>query len=166
MADNFIVVAKFGAVHGLKGWLKLHSFTEPCDNVLDYQPWYVKIGEDYRAVVNDGHRWQGDSLLVHVQGFDTREAVHALLNQSLYIDAKQLPALPPGEYYWQQLLGLQVLNLEGYCFGRVTSLMATGANDVMMIEGDKHHCLPYLKHIIQQVDLVAATMVVDWPAEL
>lgn len=166
-ADQVIVAAKFGAAHGLKGWLKLHTFTESAEHILDYQPWRLKGATGERVIVCDAHRFQGQQLVVHVTGFDSREAIASLINQEVYIRLDQLPNLPKGEYYWQHLIGLHVTNLEGCQLGTVTSMMATGANDVMMLDGDKPRCVPYLpKRVIQRIDLTEGVMIVDWPAEL
>lgn len=165
-ADRDIVAAKFGAVHGLKGWLKLHAFTESAEHIVEYQPWYIRTMAGEQAVICDAHRFQGEQLLVHLKGFDSREAVEPLVNQTVMIKAAQLPPLPKGQYYWQQLIGLRVSNVEGCDLGIIASMMATGANDVMMLEGDKPRCVPYLpKQVIKQIDLIEGTMLVDWPAE-
>lgn len=165
-ADRDIVAAKFGAAHGLKGWLKLHAFTESTEHILDYQPWCIQSPRGELSLVCDAHRFQGPQLIVHLKGFDTREAIEPLVNQAVLIKANQLPRLPKGEYYWQDLIGLRVTNLEGVELGTVISMMATGANDVLMLDGDAQRCVPYLpKQVIKQVDLIEGSMVVDWPAE-
>lgn len=166
-ADRDIVAAKFGAAHGLKGWLKLYAFTESAEHILDYQPWRLKGPTGERVIVCDAHRFQGQQLVVHVTGFDSREAIISLINQEVYISLDQLPRLPKDQYYWQDLIGLRVTNLEGCQLGVVASMMATGANDVMMLDGDKPRCVPYLpKQVIQRIDLIEGVMLVDWPAEL
>lgn len=166
-ADRDIVAAKFGAAHGLKGWLKLHAFTESVEHILEYQPWYIQSPRGELSLVCDSHRFQGQQLVVHLRGFDTREAIEPFVNQAVLIKAKQLPRLPKGEYYWQDLIGLRVTNLEGCELGTVMSMMATGANDVLMLDGDQQRCLPYLlKRVIKQIDLDQGSMLVDWPAEL
>lgn len=165
--SSHIAIAKVGAVHGLKGWLKLRALTEDPNAVFRYQPWLIQHGDHYQTLVCDAHRVHPQGFLVHFEGLDSPEHAAYLTNQWVYGIASQLPKLSAGEYYWQQLIGLQVKNLEGVELGRVASLMETGANDVMLIEGEKSHCVPYLPHqVIKEIDVAAATMLVDWPAEL
>ncbi len=167
MDPSLILIGKIGAVHGLKGWLKIHSHTESAENILHYRPWFIHRGSVYEELICDDYRWQGKTLVVHLQGLDSREATAHLTNQALYIPRSQLPALKKGEYYWQDLVGLEVRNLQACLLGKITSLLATGANDVLWVEGDKTHCVPYLpEQVIKQVDLVNKRMVVDWPEEL
>lgn len=167
MVDQYLLAGKIGAVHGLKGWLKVHSFTNPSENILQYRPWFIESLDGYQPLISDNHRWQAQVLVVHFKGLDSRETTGHLTNKSLYIKKAQLPLLKKGEYYWEELVGLRVSNLEGVDLGMVTSLLATGANDVLYIEGKETHCVPYLpKQVIKQVDLLEKTMLVDWPAEL
>lgn len=167
MVDQYLLAGKIGAVHGLKGWMKIHSFTTPLENIIKYQPWFIDGLDGYQPIIRTEHRWQANGLVVHFKGLDSRETTTHLTNKPLYIQRAQLPALKKGDYYWQELVGLQVSNLEGIDFGIVTSMLATGANDVLYIEGEKIHCVPYLpKQVIKQVDLLNKTMLVDWPAEL
>ena len=167
MADAYLQAGKIGAVHGLKGWMKVHSFTQPIENIMRYRPWFIEGRDGYQALIADEHRWQANGLIVHFKGLDSREATAHLTHKELYMQQSQLPKLKKGEYYWQELVGLQVKNLDGVDFGVVTSMLVTGANDVLYIEGEKTHCVPYLPDsVIKQVDLVNKCMIVDWPEEL
>lgn len=167
MADDYLQVGKLGAVHGLKGWLKVHAFTEPLDKILQYSPWYLAGAETYQSFKVDAHRIQANGLVVHFAGLDTRELTAHLVNKGVFVKPSQLPKLKKNEYYWRDLIGLRVKNLDGIELGEVMSLLATGANDVLMIEGQKTHCVPYLpKQVIKEIDQQAGWMIVDWPDEL
>ncbi len=166
-ADQYVLAAKLGAVHGLRGYLKLHSFTEPFDNIVKYRPWFIDSGTAYQVMVCDQYQRQAKGLIVHFEGLNSREVTEHLCNKELYIQRKQLPPLKKGDYYWQELVGLRVENKDGVVFGVVTSMLATGANDVLYIEGEKIHCVPYLpKQVIKHVDKVLGVIVIDWPYEL
>jgi len=170
VTDKRVVAGKIGAAHGIKGWLKIFSYTDPIDNLLDYQPWWIQS-----AATQDG--WQklkivhsqvhGQALLVGFADIHDRDAAARLTNKEIYIEQKLLPKLAEGEYYWSQLEGLEVKNLQGFVFGRVTHLMETGANDVMFVKGEKEYCLPYLPgQVIKHIDLAKNEMIVDWPEEI
>ncbi len=164
---QYLLAAKLGAVHGLKGYLKLHSFTEPFDNILKYRPWFIDSAAGFVPLICDLHQRQAKVLVVHFEGLHSREVTEHLCNKELYIQRKQLLPLKKGDYYWQDLVGLRVENIDGVALGIVTSMLATGANDVLYIEGKKIHCVPYLpKQVIKQVDKVAGLILVDWPDEL
>lgn len=165
-------MGRIGAPYGIKGWVKLISFTEPTGNLLDYRHFWIAegtgSGTGLRKIEIDEARPQGQTLVGHIRGCDVREETRLYTGQELLIPKSELPSLNEG-YYWHQLEGLRVVNLEGEDLGVVNHLLATGANDVLVVRGDaasvdqEERLLPYVKgQVVKEVDLSARVMRVDW----
>lgn len=169
-------MGRVGAAYGVKGWLKLQSYTSPAQGLFDYQPWLLRrpavgpassledletLGQKHALVEGRVH---GNILVAKLAGMNDRTAALHLTGYEILIRRSQLPALPAGVYYWADLIGLQVKNLQGRDLGRVTELLETGANDVLVVSGDGERLIPYVKdHYVICVDLSAGVMTVDWP---
>jgi 16S rRNA processing protein RimM len=171
-ATKKLTLARVGKIHGIKGWLRLNSYTEPADNVLQYQEFLVQQDGAWRTLQLDQSRWQADKLIVHFQGYDSPEAARELTGLDLQIEAGQLPALAEGDYYWHQLQGLSVQNLDNEILGSVKTMMATGANDVLVVSptgqslDTRERLIPWLYGtVVREVDLAGQTLIVDWPAD-
>lgn len=161
--DDWVILGQFGRAHGIKGFITVHSFTEPRENILRYDEWYVHLNNQWQMLallqieVNDKH------ILVKVDGYNEREQIAALTNVEIGVPGKELPELEEGEYYWHQLIGMQVINQSGEDFGLVQEIIPTGANDVLAVQGDRRYLIPYLpgRYVIK-VDPVQRQIVVDW----
>ena len=167
-----VELGRFGKVHGIKGWLRLNSYTNPPDNICKYELLATEIDGKWTTLVLDQYREQGNGLVVHVAGFDDPETARSLTGKGLWIDSSALPALDSGEFYWHQLQGLQVINQQGQLFGIVTELMETGANDVLVVSpnadsiDDRQRLVPYLSgKVVQQVSLADGVISVNWEAD-
>jgi 16S rRNA processing protein RimM len=109
---------------------------------------------------------QGKTVIAQLRGIDDRNMAESLIGWDIYIPKAQLPQAAKGEYYWSDLIGLQVTNLEGIAFGKVTGLMETGANDVLLISGERERAVPFLQgQTVISIDLTAKTLQVDWDAD-
>jgi 16S rRNA processing protein RimM len=163
-ADEFIAIGKVGASYGVKGWVKIHSFTEWASNMLEYTPWYFQDKNGWQlAKIVDG-REHGKIVIVKVAGYDAPEQSRLLTGTIIGIKRSQLPTLKKDEYYWRDLEGLTVIDREGRILGTVTHLLETGSNDVLVIKNDnKEYAIPYLpKKVILSVDLTKREIHVDW----
>jgi 16S rRNA processing protein RimM len=107
--ENQIILGKVGAVYGIKGWLKIHSFTEELDAILDYFPWSLKLGNNTRTVDITDWRKHNKGLIVKVGGIDDRDNAQALVGSEILTNESTLPALSQGEYYWRDLIGMAVV---------------------------------------------------------
>lgn len=176
---DLVVIGRFTGTFGVKGWLKVYSYTEPLDNFLDYH--YCQI---QRHGQSDGQRvWQaaqiaegkthGKGLIVKLKGVDDPDQAATYVGCDVAVAATQLPLLPENEYYWRQLEGLQVIvdhpQRGRLVLGRIDHLLETGANDVLVVRGDEHsidrreRLIPYLpKQVVLDIDLAEQTMRVDW----
>lgn len=161
--QNLINVGKISGVFGLKGWLKVFSYTEPRDNILSYKHWLLKKGGQTKSIKVIGGQIQGKAVVAQVDGVADRDQAQDLMGWEVYISHGQLPPTAQGEYYWADLIGLDVENLEGIRLGKVGSLLQTGANDILVVKGDRERALPFLQgQTVKSIDLVAGKMTVDW----
>lgn len=163
-ADKQLALGYISAVHGIKGWVKVHSWTRPMEAILDYQPWL--LGEDKRPVKIVDGRKQGKGLAALLPGFKDREQAATLVGLQIFVRRDQLPATDEDEYYWSDLEGLEVHTTKGEVLGRVERLMETGANDVLVIRGEREHLVPFIQgQYVTRVDLEAGLIEVDWDPE-
>ena len=165
VVHDAVILGRIVGVYGVKGWVKVFSEAQPREGILNYQPLFIETDGAWQALPVEAGRLSGKSIILKCQGIDDRDAAQALVGRSLAIDAGQLPELAQGEYYWSQLLGLEVLNLQGEPLGRVDHLLETGANDVLVLVGERQRLLPYVPQVIKQVDLAQGRMTVDWGAD-
>jgi 16S rRNA processing protein RimM len=161
-----------GKTHGIKGWIRLLSFTEPASNITVYRTFLVDPALGRDELVMDQVREQGNELVAHFEGYDSPEAARELIGAELQVAASELPTLESGEYYWHQLDGLTVVNSKKQVLGRVDRLLATGANDVLVVEAteasidDHERLIPYLREtVIKKVDLEQKVIEVEWEAD-
>ncbi len=163
MSEQVVTVGRVGKTHGLKGWLRLYSYTEPLDNLLSYQPWLLKKGNDWEPANVEDKQMRGQQLLVKFAGFDVPETARALTNSYIGVTRQTLPELPDGEYYWIDLQGLTVVNTTGIELGKMDHIFDTGANPVMVVEGDKQLLIPYVHdHYVLDIDIDKQLIRVDW----
>ncbi len=162
-ADTPLVVGKLSGVYGVKGWVKVYSFTQPRDNILRYNPWLLQVDGEWRSVRLEDGRTQGKGIVARLEGISDRDQALALRDVEIAIDRSQLESLESGEYYWSDLIGLSVENLRAEPLGRVESLLETGVDDVLVIRGDKERLVPFVQpDIVKSVDLAAGLITVDW----
>lgn len=170
-ADDLIVIGKIVSVHGVRGEVKVFSFTDPIDNLLDYTHWTLKRDGDVRQVELARGRSQNKVLVAKLKGLDDREEARLLAGFEICVPRSSLPDLTDDEYYWYQLEGLKVIDQAGQLLGRIDHLLETGANDVMVVKpcagslDDRERLLPYTAQCVLTVDLDAGEMRVDWDAD-
>lgn len=158
-----ILVGRIAGVYGVKGWLKVHSFTRPVDNILAYSPWFLDSREGLISQSLEESRHQGKHLVVKLADIEDREQARALIHTDILVEKKLLPTPAPGEYYWHDIIGLSVRNADGQDLGIVRQVLETGANDVIVVEGEQRLLIPWImdKFIID-INLQAGQMQVDW----
>jgi 16S rRNA processing protein RimM len=164
--QRLISVGKISGVFGIKGWVKVFSYTQDRANILHYSPWLLKkANESKRLKVIDGNL-QGNVIIAQLEDVCDRDQAASLMGWDIFITPEQLPKAASGEYYWSDLVGLKVENIAGVDFGVISDLLETGANDVMIVHGDKERCIPFLQgQTIINIDLNAGKMLVDWDAD-
>jgi len=169
--DEFVSVGRISGIYGVKGWVKIFSYTRPRNNILNYSPWYLKRGKEWQPVELNAGRVHGGGIVAHLVGCDDRDAARELLKTEIAISREQLPALDEG-YYWADLMGCQVMTQDGVDLGLVTDMLETGANDVVVaskkIAGSEseERLIPFiLGDVIIAVDVAGKTITVDWDPE-
>lgn len=174
MQDNasLIVIGKIVGVYGIKGWLKILSFTRPKENIFEYVPWLVKQSlvkqnEEWQAMSVVEGKPQGKGLIASFAGITDRDEAMALVDSEIAIQRDQLPAAKEGEFFWVDLINLQVINEQNEILGVVTELLETGANDVLVVEAEKQrYLIPYVQDVyIKDVDLEQGIIQVEWQSD-
>ena len=159
--------ARVADAYGVRGQIKVKSFTEKPQNLLNYTHWVLdhkaKGRESYSVTSSKLH---GKFVTAKLEGVDTRDQALELKGTDILIPESDLPDLPEGEYYHFQLSGLDVVDKDGTSYGRVEDIMQTGANDVLVVKGSDTILIPYIPDVVLEVDLDAGTVRVDWFAEI
>ena len=184
-----VVVGLVSGLHGVQGALKIKSFCEPAEGIFKYQPWTLARPESSNASGKSAPpsgsqpdssvlkssvltgvplkiRGAGTSLAARFPEIEDRDQAALWLGSLISVPSSSLPKLKLGDYYWRDLIGLAVENLQGVAFGVIEEMMATGSNDVMVLNGDRQRLLPYIPgQFVMNVDLAAGKMLVDWDPE-
>ncbi|MBI3171480.1 MAG: ribosome maturation factor RimM [Hydrocarboniphaga effusa] len=149
-------------VFGVQGWIKLSSYTRPEDGLLEYPRWVIR---DKSWQVAEG-RTHGASLVARLEGLQDRDAAMKLRGAEIEVERAELPPAKPGEIYWADLIGCEVVSGSGVLLGTVRSLYGNGAQDVLVVQGERQRLIPFVSGpIVQTVDLAARKIVVDWQPE-
>ena len=172
-ADDKLIIGRISGVYGVKGWVKVHSETDPREGITAYDPWYVEQGgqgkDRWREFRVEQARRHAKTVVAKLAGVDERDAAMMLTGALIAIRPDQLQPLDEGEYYWRDLIGCRVINREGIELGTVRRLMETGANDVLVVsreQNNSEHLVPWTPgEAILQVDLERGRIDVDWDAE-
>ncbi|WP_131783596.1 ribosome maturation factor RimM [Legionella gresilensis] len=165
VADDWVIVGRFGRVHGIKGFISVNSYTEPLTNILNYQGWHAYINKVWQPIKLLDAEVTTKYVLVKVEGFSERELAMNLTNCDIRVHKEQLPKLESGEFYWHELLGLEVVNQQGNNFGKVVGILPTGSNDVLVVQGNenKQYLIPYLLgRFIVDINLKEQRIITDW----
>jgi 16S rRNA processing protein RimM len=160
--DELICVGHILGAQGIKGWVRIFSNTSPRENIVNYGPWHLELGEQLKTVGVSG-RLQGRNVIARLDGIDNRDQAEELIGCRIFIDPARLPRLQSGDYYWSDLIGLKVETLQGERLGVVASMLETGADDVMVLSGERERLIPFvMDDIVHEVDLAGQRLVVDW----
>jgi 16S rRNA processing protein RimM len=144
----------------------VYSSTATREAILDYSPWLLKVGAEWKAYTVINGQIQGKAIVAQLDGVDNRDLAEKLVGCTVAISREQLKPLRNNEYYWADLLGLEVVNTQGQAFGKVDSLFETGSNDVLVVQGERERLVPWIMHqVIRSVDLNEKRIVVDWDAD-
>jgi 16S rRNA processing protein RimM len=162
--SDFLNAGQISGVFGVKGWVKVFSFTRPRENILRYSPWILQKNNQTKEINVIGGQRQGSNVVAELEGVLDRDTALELMGWEIFIRKEQLPKPQVGEYYWADLIGLEVVTTEGVKLGKVDHLMETGANDVLVVIDDKiERLIPFLQpQTVLKIDLSARSMVVDW----
>lgn len=164
-----IEMGKFGAVYGIKGWIKVHSYTDDAESIFKYQPLLMESKGQLQEVIITEWKSHNKGFVAKIEGYDVREEVQALVGVSLLVNETELPELE-GDFYWRDLIGCQVHTDKGYHLGAITDMMETGSKDVLVVKansndafGKKERLIPFIKEqVILNVDIAGKLIEVNW----
>lgn len=158
-----MILGRVTGLYGVKGWLKVRSYTEPREAILDYKDWLLFRDGDSQAVRLAEGRRHGRTVVARIEGCNDRDEAARHVGDEIGVARQALPDTRRGEYYWADLEGLQVVHEDGRELGKVAYLLATGANDVLVVQGEREILIPFVHgEVIKDVDLAAGVINVDW----
>lgn len=165
-AKKFVIIGKFGAPHGVQGWIRVHSDTDPQAAIIDYKHWYIKRSLHWEPLDRVKAVSQGPTIIAQVNDYKDRDQVKALTGCLIAVTRDQLPELPETEYYWTDLEGLTVINEQNVTLGTVDYLYSNGPHDLMVIKGERERVIPFIfNEFVLSVDLVKGIILVHWDAD-
>lgn len=161
-----VLLGRISGLFGVRGWLKVYSYTEPPAAIFDYSLWY--LGDNASPMRVCHHRKQGRGLVVQLAAdnatpIEDRDAAAALVGLDVRVARKALPPLPDDQVYWADMLGCRVITREGVDLGRVDRLMDTGEHPVLVVENGRQRLIPFVRGpVVDSVDTGAGRILVDW----
>ena len=160
-APKVVQIGHVSGVHGIKGWVKIYSLTDPREAIFEYQPWLLgESREEIRIAQGIKH---GKHLVALLENLNDREQAENLVNRPIAVYRDQFPELPDDEFYWTDLLGLSVRLGNGTELGTIEKMLATGAHDVMVVRGERERLIPFVREqYVKSVNLDDGIVVVDW----
>jgi 16S rRNA processing protein RimM len=161
--SDWIIIGQFGRVHGIRGQIRVHPFTQESEKLLAYNDWHRFENETWIPTERTEQHIAHQTLLVKIKGFETREEAMLLTNLKIAVKKEQLPHLESDEFYCFELIGMEVFNTQDVALGIIVDVLQTGANDVLVIQGSQRHLIPYLLHqVIKNVSRETRRIIVDW----
>jgi 16S rRNA processing protein RimM len=165
--ENLVVMGRITVPFGVKGWVKVHPFTETPESLLDYRTWWVGKEGEWRELEVESAEAHGASVAAKLEGCEDRDAAALFRGREIAIPRDAFPEAGENEFYWADLIGLEVVNEQDERFGKVTEVFKTGASDVLVVvegpESDKRERLiPFLESVVRKVDLQGRVIRVDW----
>ena len=164
---RMVLMGRVLGAFGVRGELKVDSFSDPAGAILRYRPWTLRgAGGVERTLDGVRGRETAKGVVASLPGVDDRDAAEALRGTEILVPRSALPPPGPDEYDWVDLEGLRVVTLEGVALGTVSHLLATGANDVLVVRGDRERMVPFVQpQFVKAVDFGSGTITVDWDPE-
>lgn len=165
-AERQVIVGRIVGLYGVKGWVKVRSYTDPPTNILEYSPWQVHTAEGCESLELSDGRAHGAGIVARLGNCADRDQAARLLGADIAVDRDQFGPAETGEYFWVDLVGLRVVNREGVELGTVDRLFETGANDVLVVRGERERLIPFvMDQVVIEVDLQRRILTVDWDPE-
>jgi len=161
-----VIVGEVAGAFGIKGWVKIFSHTDPQSNILGYSPWMLtglNGSREYKVLSGSAHV---NCVVVRLEGIDDRDQALKLKSSKITVPKDRFPPLESGQYYWADLIGLKVINVEGVGLGIIVEMKTTGANDVIVAKAERERLIPFvMDRFVKEVNLIEGKMLVDWDAE-
>lgn len=160
---KLVILGRVNGLLGVKGWLKIYSYTDPRDSIVDFSTWVLRTGNDEQTVELEDGRKHGRTVVVKLKAIDDRDQAEALVGADIAVERDALAPCDAGEYYWTDLEGSTVVTAQGESLGRLDHLFETGGHDVMVVIGDRRRLIPFVQEkVVREVRLEQHIIVVDW----
>jgi 16S rRNA processing protein RimM len=157
-----VIMGRISAPYGLKGWIKIRPFTHVVDGLLSYAEWWIGDEGEWQPHRISESFVHGSSVVARLEGFNDRDAAARLKGRGVAVPRESMPEVREAEFYWNDLLGMDVMDAKAARLGRVTKILETGANAVLVVTGDGEVLIPFIEGVIVQVDLKSRKLSVDW----
>jgi 16S rRNA processing protein RimM len=162
---DLVVMGRIIGAFGIKGWVKLQTFTEAPAMVLGYAVWWIGNDPAWTECRIEQAEVHADTVAVKLAGCEDRDAAALYRGKQVAIPREAFPAAGDNEFYWADLIGLNVMNTEGEDFGTVSEVFKTGANDVLVVEGERERLIPFTEQVVKQVDMAGRVIRVEWGSD-
>jgi len=163
--ERLVLMGRIVAPYGVKGWLKIDPFTQHVHGLLGYDHWHVGIDGAWQIRKVDSAKVHGATVVAKLVGIEDRDMALPLQGLRVAVLRSEFPDPEPGEYYWEDLVGLTVVNEQDCVLGQVARIFETGANDVIVVQGERERLLPFIEPVVRQIDLAAKTIKVIWDVD-
>ncbi|WWO95638.1 MAG: ribosome maturation factor RimM [Candidatus Dasytiphilus stammeri] len=165
--NNPVVLGKISSPYGIRGWLKINSYTDKKENIISYQPWIIHLNNEYHEIELEDWKNCQSSFIIKIKGYNTRDESQKFSNTNIIGDSSLFPLLEDGEYYWTELIGCHVITKEGWNVGTVLELLSTGSNDVLvvssLIKNKKKLLIPFInQEVIKNIDIFSRYIEITW----
>lgn len=164
-SDRIVVLGTIAGTFGVKGWVKIKSYTEPVDNILCYDGWQLGRTGSWTPIKIEDARVTDKGVLAKLEGIGSPEEARLKVGLEVGVWRSEMPAPEPGEYYLSDLEGIEAMSATGERLGRVDHFRSTPGGTVMIVQGEQEHWIPFVKDRIVKVDLDARRIVLDWSAD-
>ena len=165
-APHWVTLGRVGGVFGVKGWLKIQSYTSPSSNIASFGVWTLRLLDVEREFEIESSRVQKGGVVAKLRGVEDRDSAREWTGAEIVVPRSDLPAAAEGEIYWTDLEGLEVMTTVGVVLGKIEGLFTTGAHDVLVVSGERERLIPFVAgRTVVRVDLGQRLIIVDWPAD-
>ncbi|MFL2547457.1 MAG: ribosome maturation factor RimM [Candidatus Rariloculaceae bacterium] len=162
-ARQLVTLGRISGLFGVKGWVKVFSYMDPRDGIVAFETWILRRDGDEKICKLEQGRNQGRTVVAKLLGVDDRDEANEFVGAEIAVERSALTPCDPGEYYWTDLEGMEVVTTAGQTLGRLDHLFETGGHDVMVVEGDRQRLIPFVQDkVVQDVQLDQRLIVVDW----
>ena len=163
MKEDYLVMGQLVGSFGIKGWIKVKVFTELVETLENYKQWFISTDEkNWSSLSVESIKISQNRMMVKFESIDDRTVADGYRNYWVGVLKKSLPKLADNKFYWNDLIGCEVHNIDRFLFGKLTGFIETGANDVLVVEGEKKRLIPYTKMTVKKIDLKQQQIIVDW----
>ena len=166
-AGDRILLGRIAGAQGLRGEVKINSFTADPEDIAAYGP--LADGNGRQFIIERVRHLKGGAVVAMLAGVKDRSAAEALQGAELYVARDQLPQADEDEWYYEDLVGLKAVSPEGEAIGEVLSVQNFGAGDLLeirLVDKRQSRFVPFTKAVVPLVDVKGARVVVDLPEEV